>query len=293
MDILEKQILGNLVNQMEQMNCKMDNLSAFFTRKNNVFDFEKPKPDDIPFVDFYWNWLQEHKKEIEPRTYIEYLKIYNTHIKPYFLDKDITLQSLTAEDIQMYYAVKISEKLSPNTVIKHHANIYSCLKYAKSKGLIEKNPMDEVKRPKAIKYIAAFYTPEQLLELFKIAKKTESDIYTAIILAGMLGLRRSEIAALKWSSIDFNQKTITIRRKAYLNVHNENVVIDRLKTQSSYRTFCLPGNLLKYLKSLKEQQSTFSNSTYSTKNFLDYVPRQIWLFNQFKYYNRFFSDINY
>lgn len=271
MDNLEREFFGELINEIRLINTKMDKLSLLVEGNGNAI--KEPcasTREDVLFVDFYWQWLQEHKKDIEPRTYLEYEKIYNKHIKPYFCENGIFLRNLTSEDIQEYYSVKILS-LSPNTVLKHHANIYSCLKYAKSREFIDVNPMENVKRPKSVKYIASYYTVDQLMNLFKIAKISKSNIYTEIILAGMLGLRRSEIVALKWSSIDFVKQTITIRRKAYLDENYENVVTDRLKTKSSYRTLCLPQNLLTYLKKLKDEQNKLSKTQYKTSSYMDYV----------------------
>lgn len=269
MNNLEREFFEELINEIRLINNKMDKLSLL-VEGNGTAIKEPSAQKDMLFVDFYWQWLQEHKKDVEARTYLEYEKVYNRHIKPYFQETRISLKSLTSEDVQKYYAVKTTS-LSPNTVLKHHANIYSCLKYAKSKELIDVNPMENVKRPKAVKYIASYYTVDQLMILFDIAKAENSNIYTEIILAGMLGLRRSEIVALKWSSIDFVKQTITIRRKAYLDENYENVVTDRLKTKSSYRTLCLPQNLLTYLQNLKCEQNKLSKSQYKTSCYLDYV----------------------
>ncbi len=208
---------------------------------------------DILFCDYMVLWLETRKNKIQPNTYETYHGQIINHIYPYFAEEGIYLRELTSEDIEEYYDHELSTGLSSNTVIRYHANIYTALKYATKKQLITENPMDNVERPKPTKYIANYYSAEQLEILLKISKTY--DIYIAILLAAYLGLRRSEIVGLRWDCINFYQGTITIKRKAMrVRSKHGDIISEKLKTEASYRSLPLPKVLLEYLKQLKSYQ---------------------------------------
>lgn len=90
-------------------------------------------------------------------------------IVPYFEKKDITVASLRAKDIHMFYANEL-KTVSPNTVIHEHANNHRALKYTVKMDLIDFNPADKVDRPKKQKFIAEHYSLEELAALFEATK---------------------------------------------------------------------------------------------------------------------------
>lgn len=58
-------------------------------------------------------------------------------------------------------------------------------------GMVNENVADRVDRPKKGKYLAAFYSKEELAALFEATK--EDSISVVIQLAAYYGLRRSEV----------------------------------------------------------------------------------------------------
>ena len=170
----------------------------------------------------------------------------------------IQLQRLKPMHIQKYYTMLMEQRnLSPNTVLKHHDLLNSALKAAVRQEYISKNPAQGVDRPKKIKHEAKVYTPEQLQSLFRLIEGNR--IETAIKLGAYLGLRREEICGLKWKDIDFEKRTLHIRR-AMIQVGTE-VVVKDTKTNASQRRLYIPDSLLTTLK--KE----YSKQAENKKNF--------------------------
>ena len=125
--------------------------------------------------------------------------------------------------------------------------------------LIPFNSISRVDMPKSEKHEASFYNKEELNELFKVFIDDQMELVVHI--AAYYGLRRSEIIGLKWDSIDFTQKTITIRRKV-ITVSDDNsrykpICKDKLKTNATRRTLPLIPHIEKLLKEKKEQQMHF------------------------------------
>ena len=145
----------------------------------------------------------------------------------------------------------LEKGLSANTVLKHHSNIHKALKYACALQLIAYNPSDNVMLPKKTRYIASYYNVEQLNELLRVVQG--DTLETVIRLTALYGFRRSEVCGLKWSAVDFHQKTLTVRRAAVM-VGTKLECVDKTKTASSYRTLPLTTEMAQYLQTLKAQQ---------------------------------------
>ncbi len=178
-------------------------------------------------------------------------------IIPFFENKGLTLQDLerNPKHIQDYYQHELNTGLTANTVIHRHANIRKCLQYAFQIGLIKSNPADRVERPRKVRYVATIYNQEELEKLFQTVHGDPVEL--GVILAAFYGLRRSEIAGLKWEAIDFEKKTFTIKHTVtQVFVEGKEVMVqkDRTKTKSSYRTLPLVPPFEELLHRLKQEQ---------------------------------------
>jgi len=223
------------------------------------------------------DWLRMMKNSIETTTFSSYSYVINHSIIPYFDEKHpgILLRDLTVKHIQDYYTYEMEEKkLSANTVIHRHANIRKALQYAVRTGLIYHNPATLVERPKIDKFSTQFYNKNELEQLFKAVKNDPIEL--AVILAAFYGLRRSEILGLKWSAIDFENKTLTIRHTVTQSCIDGKVTVvskDRTKTKSSYRTLPLVApfeELLIKLHQKQEENRIICGKSYC-KDYLDYI----------------------
>lgn len=228
---------------------------------------QRCKGDDIPFVPFLYEWL-EMQTHLQDDTKETYTKQLDNHIAGYFNKLGKNLSQVTDEDIEEYYQYKIKGGYNTNTIIRHHATIFSAFKYAKKQELILKNPMDKVKRPQETQYHSAYLTASEICTLLNEA--ANHYLFVPIFIAVMLGLRRSEILGLQWESINFSLGTVTICKKV-MRVNKKDILKSKLKTKSSYRTLILPENLLRFLKRIRVKQLLVKN----------HVPRE--LHPNFKY----------
>ena len=72
-----------------------------------------------------------------------------------------------------------------------------------------------------------------------------------ILLALLLGLRRSEICALEWSDFDFRKKTVRISKALVPNENNKYVLKKTTKTEKSSRVLELPDYLIARMEAVK------------------------------------------
>jgi len=206
-------------------------------------------PTETTLKEWLLYWLNDIKSiKCEETTIYAYKNIINKHIIPKI--GKYQLQILNPSIINKYFIEKQKEELSKNTIRKHYDLLKDSLKYAVNEDKIFKNPMDKIEPIKTEKNEMNFYNIEQLKTLFTIVKNDRMEI--VIKLAGLLGLRREEIAGLKWDKINFENKTIIISEAR--TQAGKNTIYKKTKNKSSRRILHLPDELIDLLKSIKEKQ---------------------------------------
>lgn len=216
-----------------------------------------PVENDMMFSDFLQQWLEIAKPTIALTTYASYAGMAKSIIIPYFKERNISLGSLKAIDIQTFYMQQL-KRVKASSVIHYHAVIHRALKYAVKIDLISVNPADKVERPKADKFVGSFYDSDEMRALFEAAKDTVIEI--PIFLGAFYGLRRSEALGLKWDAIDFQNNTITIRHtvtSCTIDGKHVQVAKDTTKTKSSMRTLPLVPVFKEKLLKVKERQTEY------------------------------------
>lgn len=209
---------------------------------------------DIKFVDFLVEWLENIKSSVQINTLRGYSVIVKK-ISEYFGRENLRLSELRPIHIQRYYNELGASGLSANSIHHYHANIRKCLQHAVKMELIKTNPADLVDLPKKEPYHAEYYNDSELTQLFKAFEGHRLELVVQV--AAFYGFRRSELLGLKWDAVDFDNKTISVKRKVVEVGGNGKTSIEvknQLKNASSHRTLPLIGSIEKLLRSQKESQ---------------------------------------
>ncbi len=201
-------------------------------------------------------WLEYYMLDIVKNNRAEttiygYKNIINNHILPAL--GDIQIQQLKPQQIQKYYSILSKKKLSNNTIRKHHDFLKTSLNLAVKQDILLRNPVDRVEAPKVSQNEIDFYSPNDLKQLFILIEGNRLEV--VVKLAGYLGLRREEICGLKWDSIDFENKEITI--KDARTMAGSTIVEKETKNKSSTRTLHMADDLIELLKyeQVKQQEA--------------------------------------
>lgn len=223
-------------------------------------------PNSVLLSEWLNYWLNDIKSlKCEETTLYGYKKIIDNHIVPSL--GQYKLQEITPQILNKYFKTKIELGLSKTTVRKHYDLLKDVFQQAIIEEKILKNPLDKIEPIKKEIKEMNYYTIEQLKQLFKIVENDRMEI--VVKLAGMLGLRRSEIAGLKWDKINFENRTITIS-EARTQAGKETVV-KGVKTKTSHRTLYIPEeiyNLLLKIKSYQEEQKNILKDNYIDQNYV-------------------------
>lgn len=221
-------------------------------------------------------WIESNRPNIAVTTYNQYVNMLQTHIKPYFDQKKITLNKVTAGDLEDYYTTEIAKGLSPNTLIKHHAIIRSALQWAVKHRYIRENVADLANKPEHVKYEGqAPYSVEEVANLLSLTQN--EPIAVPIFLASFYGLRRSEMLGLRWSAIDFQNGWIHIDTTVVKQREGDHILTvirdNTTKTTSSKRSLPLCPQTYQYFWNLLQKQRAQWNlcgSSYDTR-YTDFV----------------------
>ena len=215
------------------------------------------EPTKTALGDWLDRWLEEYKRNnIEQLTYENYHSIINLHIKPE-LGKTL-ISKLKADQIQAFYNKLLKEGrldgkggLSTSMVKHTHTIINQALKKAQATGLINRNVAQETEPPKVKNKEAKAFTEEQLQIFIEEAK--DDRLYVAFVLSVTTGVRRGELLGLKWDCVNFDNKTIAIKRQ--LIPHKVGLILkETLKSKKSKRTITLTDDAVRELLAHKECQ---------------------------------------
>ena len=234
----------------------------------------KAKAASPLFADFLWDWLKTTAPTIERTTYHSYESIISARLDPFFRERQLRLCDVEPRHIRELHESIFKDGCNANTVIHYHAVVRRALQYAVKNELIPDNAADKVDRPKKGKYLAGFYSKDELAALFEATK--DDSMSVVVQLAAYYGLRRSEVLGIRWSAVDFERGTISINHKvteSTVDGRHQLYAEDKLKTKSSFRTLPLIPAVRELLLAQREKQGHYRamfKKSYCTE-YLDYI----------------------
>jgi len=213
------------------------------------------EPNKTTIAQFLDRWLEYTKAGVAPRTHERYAEIVRKNLVP--LIGAVVLSKLKPAQISECYSKALSEGrrdgtggLSPQSVLHMHRILKQALKQAVRWEMLHRNPADAVQPPKVEKRRMTTYDMAQTVALLEVLKGHR--IYIPALLAVLCGLRRGEIAALKWRNVDLEKGSLAI----VASVEQMNGRVRLKETKSGrVRTVALPSTVREELKSHRLAQA--------------------------------------
>ena len=228
------------------------------------------KPSTMSYSDYLDYWLKNYcYVNLKYHTIQAYSNIIKNHIKPrlgfYRLSQ---IQTSTLQEV--VNAIYLEKGFSKNFMHNILKVLKGSFKYAnESAQFIKDNPAVKVTMPKydePEKDPAHIFTAEEIKMILERFKNNHA-MYYAILTAYYTGLRVSEVFALTWEDIDFENQTLTVNKNVLKKnqsgaTHGRHIsgkattvwYFGTCKTKSSYRTIKIGDTLLNALKEYKEEQ---------------------------------------
>lgn len=213
---------------------------------------------DVLFSDWIKVWLERIRYSLSDNTYFSYRQTIHNVICPYFASKGFRLYELEDYHIADFYAYRMkNDGVSASTIRHYHANIRKALSYAVNHKIIKSNPAKYVELPRLLPHKANYYESDTLKRLLSYIKGDDMEV--VIYLAAWFGLRRGEIAGLRWCDVDFNKRVIsitgTMQDKGESGSKLKNLrYVPRTKSSASLRELAMPNSAVEFLLRLKREQ---------------------------------------
>jgi integrase len=190
-------------------------LAELVTQENKN---ELAEPSKITFGAYLDLWIENYAEStVSIGTLENYKSIVNKHIKKDPISS-IQITKLDSFMIQNYIAKKLKsgridgrgDKLSPKSVKEQLSLIKNALKYACIWRILKENPAQYVQPPKVPKPQTRAFTAEEARNFLLCAENDR--FYLMFLLAIFTGLRQGELRGLRWSDIDMDNCTISVKQ---------------------------------------------------------------------------------
>jgi integrase len=172
------------------------------------------EPSRTTLAQYFDRWLDHMKSQVSPRSHERYAEIARKNLIP--LLGAVLLSKLQPVHISTAYATALARGrrdgkggLSPRTVHHMHRVLKQAVGQAVKWRLLAHNPADLVKPPKVERKEMQSLNADGLVEFIEAAR-TAGAMFMAVLLAALCGLRRGEIAAVRWRSIDLERAQLSV-----------------------------------------------------------------------------------
>jgi integrase len=200
-------------------------------------------------------WLPAMKPTVAANTADSYERMVTTHLVPRL--GNLQLEKLDGGHLTAMYAELATKGrkdgkggLGARSVRLAHVTIHRALKDAVRWGLVARNAADAADPPRLPHQDAPTWTPEHVQAFLGGAKNDRW--HAAWILAATTGLRRGELAALRWADLDLDAKRLSVRQAAAMV--GGHVIVSAPKTARSRRSIALDAGTVTALKTWRKKQ---------------------------------------
>lgn len=215
-------------------------------------------PTHLLLKDYLPDWIEGYKFSIKPTTYESYLSFITHHIVPEI--GSTTVPNLRPSHLRKLYAKKLisgradgkAGGLSARSVKYIHTIMLLALGHAVQDEIVSRNVAELVDPPRQEKPQIKYWEWEQAKRFLAATEKDRYHLFYLIALS--TGMARGEILGLRWSDINWEKNTLSIRQ-TIVNTNAGPIVQASAKTENRERTLDVTGGLLAKLKEHRKKQS--------------------------------------
>jgi len=220
--------------------------------------------DVISTGHFFAEWIENVKKPaLQYDSYMSYRNCVFNYIVPQI--GDIRLCDLKSSHIYELYRYACEKSLHVGKLVK--TVTYTALDYAYQQKKLPYNPAKSVQFSTYIRKPLPSAPLESDIKKLLEASRINSELHLAILLCACLGLRKSEMCALKYSDINPHEHKLYISRSLGKSQYDNNLSEgSKTKSEKCTKTFHgnryidIPDMVLKYLEISKAEYNVRKNS---------------------------------
>lgn len=192
-------------------------------------------------------WLSQADATRAPRTVAEYRRMLTTRLLPALGTQ--RLDGLQPRVLAQFFGqlaraphARREGPISGHSQLKYYRLLSAILQEAVYHGLLTRNPLRQVRPPRAVRPTTRYYDQQAVWRLWEALQSEPLLVQVVLGLALLLGVRRGELMGLRWEDLDWQAAQVHIRRAAY-KVRGSAQTVKVPKTAGSVRTIPLPAPL--------------------------------------------------
>jgi integrase len=206
-------------------------------------------PERLTVQQYLTDWLEHSVKgKVRGRTYEAYEQVIRVHLVPAL--GRTPLSKLTPADVQAYLNTKATTGLSTGSVAYQRAVLRSALNRAVRWGLVSRNVAALADPPRVRRPQVQPLNLDQARAFLDAVRGNRLEALYTVALA--VGLRQGEALGLRWSDVDLEAGTLTVRTT--LQRISGTLQLVEPKTSRSGRTIFLPAFAAAALKEHRRRQ---------------------------------------
>ncbi len=141
----------------------------------------------------------------------------------------------------------------PETVMQGFKVLHGIFRIAIDERALLENPVQRVKPPSVKAPALIDWTPAQVQRF--LAEAGGDPLHDAWLLLFATLTRIGELAALKWTDVNWDAGTITVQRTWSRDEDRHRVIVDRTKTERSTRVVPIPPSIIERLRTVRATRS--------------------------------------
>lgn len=232
----------DLLNELADMGLDMDELSSYGLNEKAIFsmrlsarevvsELEKRKEEEAARLAFerehtFAGWCEhylvtrERMKERRKNTLVKD-RVHAKHLLDYLADAK--LSTISPAMVRDMYANMRGDGMGDDTLIACHGLMKRVMSDAYDNDLIDRNPMDKVKRPERTRDIKrGWLEPDEARELVRLVTGDDMSAYDmAVYISLATGARLGEVLGLQWKHVHIDGDNQFVEIVQQYNRHGE------------------------------------------------------------------------
>jgi integrase len=216
----------------------------------------EPQPTTITVNELFARWIEAPTRSLRERaatTEYHERNRFERHVRPCFGDR--RARDVTSVELTLFYdRLRRDVGLSPMSIRHVHAMIRRMYNWGLNRGMVRENPANSAEAPSVTMHAPRVPDADVIRRHLEILKESRDVLGVAVTLDVTFGLRRSELAGLRWCHLDLELGKISIR-EGVTQVPGAGLSITETKTgHQGFADFVIPEPLLECLRAHREYQ---------------------------------------
>jgi integrase len=210
-------------------------------------------PSKTTLAEFLDRWESWAATQVSGKTLERYTELLKHHVRPRLGTRAI--QKLRTVDFAELYGALQTLKpegagLAPRTVGHVHRLLHRVFGHAVKWSVIGANPIAAAEPPRVQRTEIEILAPDEIKAVLDALRGRP--LYLIAVIGLGTGMRRGEIAALRWADLDFDAGRVRVQRS--LEQTNAGLSFKPPKTKAGHRAVSIPPSIVAELRNHWRQQ---------------------------------------